>query len=370
MNDIHASRHLDLDAHLMIPARRMPDVLGEPGERLAAMVAANPVLTAFFDPEQEHPLEDATIWHQKGAAAPGAFDPHTRLRALDVQGISRQLVFPQVITAIAVWNGGDDSARTARRHNDFICDWASADPDRLRPVALLPDGTDVDALVSEIERSAARGARAFLFPHGRPIAGRSPAHPDIDPVWAALTHAEAAACIHIGGELDLLGSPVWGDTDLLRAAGHSQGEPVGPHLLGTLDIGPQNWLATMVFGGVFERHPRLRFGAIELGAAWIGPLAEALDLRLALSGRLRQALPLSPSEYIRRNVRVTPFVFEPLGMFIDRYDLDEVYAYSTDYPHPEGGTDPIGSFNAQLDTADAAVRERFFSLNGDLLLPD
>ena len=55
-----------------------------------------------------------------------------------------------------------------------------------------------------------------------------------------------------------------------------------------MHFAPENYVAAMVLGGVFERHPHLRFGVIELSASWIGPLAERLDMtQSAISHQLR-----------------------------------------------------------------------------------
>ena len=79
--------------------------------------------------------------------------------------------------------------------------------------------------------------------------------------------------------------------------------------------------------------------------------------------------PLLPSEYVERNVRVTPFAHDPVATFIDRYGLSSVYVFSTDFPHIEGGTDPVGSFLQHTAGLDDATIERFFVENATLLFP-
>jgi hypothetical protein len=68
---------------------------------------------------------------------------------------------------------------------------------------------------------------------------------------------------------------------------------------------------------VFERHPTLRFGAIELGSHWLGPLADNLDMWIerVFARRTKDILSLKPSEYLARNVRVTPHnIVEPVAV--------------------------------------------------------
>ena len=81
-------------------------------------------------------------------------------------------------------------------------------------------------------------------------------------------------------------------------------------------------------------------------------------------------LQRKPSDYLRSNVRVTPFVFEPVGVYLDRYEIADVLCFSTDYPHVEGGRDPLGRFSASLEHHGPEVIEKFFVRNGQFLLPD
>jgi predicted TIM-barrel fold metal-dependent hydrolase len=79
------------------------------------------------------------------------------------------------------------------------------------------------------------------------------------------------------------------------------------------------------------------------------------------------ALPLKASEYVHRNLSFTPFPGEPLAWMIEQAG-DDLFLFSSDYPHPEGTKDPIGRFEAQLDGVDEAARARFYATNfADLL---
>jgi hypothetical protein len=49
--------------------------------------------------------------------------------------------------------------------------------------------------------------------------------------------------------------------------------------------------------------------------------------------------------------------------------MPEIYAFSTDFPHPEGGTDPIGRMAADITPLGDAAIEAFFVSNAELLLP-
>jgi hypothetical protein len=184
-----------------------------------------------------------------------------------------------------------------------------------------------------------------------------------------LAEAEMPVTLHIGGQQGFFGSDAWPEADLLRPGSFSTGEPVGPHMLATMHLAAQNYLAAMVYGGVFDRHPTLRIGVIELGAMWVGPFVDLLEDRLQVSRRLRDGLQRGPSEVFSDQIRVTPFFWERTARQIDRYGMGEVYAFSSDFPHPEGGTDPIGRMAADIESLGEGALDAFFVTNAELLLP-
>ena len=132
----------------------------------------------------------------------------------------------------------------------------------------------------------------------------------------------------------------------------------------TLHHPPETFLACMALDGVFERFPGLRGGCIEQGALWVVPLLQRLDIAQATFSKTEPALrlPLKASEYIRRQVKFTPFPTEPVGWLIEQAG-PELFLFSSDYPHPEGGRDPLGRFEASLSGVGDGAKERFYSRN-------
>jgi predicted TIM-barrel fold metal-dependent hydrolase len=82
-----------------------------------------------------------------------------------------------------------------------------------------------------------------------------------------------------------------------------------------------------------------------------------------------QALRRTPSEQLTSRMTFTPFVFEEVGAFIDQSNED-LYLFSSDYPHIEGGCNPIGRFEAALGERPATVRDKFYSENFLRIVPD
>ena len=130
-----------------------------------------------------------------------------------------------------------------------------------------------------------------------------------------------------------------------------------------------NYLSTLIYGGVLERIPDLKIGVMELGCQWIGPMVELLDARVPFTSRVSAALSMKPSEYVQRSVRVTAFWQEPVGSILARYpEMEDVICFATDFPHTEGGTDPLGATARSLAGVSPAVLEKFYVTNGELIV--
>ena len=370
-------RMLDADSHLQLPPHKLDEALGadfagrlrafwaqsQPnrGGARAASIASR--YTAI-EPDAEN------VWTVKMWRAPGAFDADVRLRTLDCMGIDRQLLFPMAVPAVMMLGEHPQARQVARHHNDYVLDWAADAGGRLRPVAVL-NMFDRDAALEEARRVIDRGALAINISCGRPPAGLSPADPAWEPLWSMLEEAGVPVVLHIGGEVGFM-DKAWGATPNLLP-GHQpddplDGETVGPFSLAMMSFAPQAFLTALILDGVLERHPNLHIGVIEMTAQWVGALAEMLDQRYELFKRVRSILSMKPSEYLNRHVRVTPFWWEPVGTYIERYGLEDVYVFSTDFPHVEGGTDPVQRFHASLAGHSDEVFEKFFVTNSQLIL--
>ena len=127
---------------------------------------------------------------------------------------------------------------------------------------------------------------------------------------------------------------------------------------------PEVFLACMALDGIFEEFPGLRGGCIEQGALWVVPLLQRLDIAQSTFKRTEPALalPLRASDYLRRQVKFTPFPTEPVGWMIEQAGA-ELFLFSSDYPHPEGGHDPLGKFEATMEGVGADARDAFYAGN-------
>jgi predicted TIM-barrel fold metal-dependent hydrolase len=240
--------------------------------------------------------------------------------------------------------------------------FCAADP-RLLPTCYVPL-SDLERAPAMADEALDMGAAALLVASGCP-AGHSPSHLGLDPVWARAQEADIPVVFHVGGTGDLI------DSNYFR-----NGLPVPPDFHGgeenfrSVDYmgiphPPMQTLATMIFDGVLERFPDLRIGVIEQGAiwlpSWMRQMESAFDAFVRHEERL-QTLSLRPSEYVRRQIRATPYPTEDVGWIIEQTG-PEVCLFSSDYPHVEGGRKPYERFESSLGDASDEIRQRFYCDN-------
>jgi predicted TIM-barrel fold metal-dependent hydrolase len=121
----------------------------------------------------------------------------------------------------------------------------------------------------------------------------------------------------------------------------------------------------MIIDGVLDRFPELRVGVIEQGGSWLPGWMRAMDSAhdaFRKNEERLQALTLRPSEYVHRQVRVTPYPHEDTGWIIEQSG-DEICMFSSDYPHVEGGRNPLARFGNSIERLTDAARQRFYCDN-------
>jgi predicted TIM-barrel fold metal-dependent hydrolase len=309
-------------------------------------------IAGYKDPYPAHPAtyEDAH---------PGSYDAHARLKYMDEFGIWAMVLYPNV--------GGfgnqvfgrldDDEAKLAcvRAYNDFLIDWSSADSRRLLPIMTLPYW-DVEAAVKEIERCAGAGHRGVLFTgepqsFGLPILG----HRHWDPIWAAAQDANLPVSFHIGsGDF----GDEWSEERVEVEGYAATSARAGAKIFMTLDL---------LFSGVLERFPKLRFVSVESGVGWLPFLLESADYQykaMAVAGE-RNDFKMLPSEYFKRQVYACCW-FETItsDAIVDRVGEDNIM-FETDFPHPTSiyGDEVQATIDSSLGTLSERVRQKLIWQN-------
>jgi predicted TIM-barrel fold metal-dependent hydrolase len=327
------------DCHAGLPPERYRDYV-DPRYR-AAFDAALPIQLEETRKAAAKFLvaEVNASWRQgREQGLSGAWDHEERIRVLDADGVAGEVIFPDGITEMNMppfgagislpvdgvvpelqWAG-------ARAHNRWVAELCQMAPERRAGVAIVPMCWDVDEAVREVRWAREHGLRGILIPSrwGRLDAYH---HPRYEPVWAACEDLDVVVHLHSGA-----------------APMEDYGDHVG--MMG-LYISEVVWWSArpvwfLIWGGVFERHPRLKVAVTESTTVWVPETLALLDHRYeethysAKLGDYRRHLSMKPSEYFRRNVFLG-------ASCMPRREVEMRHAiglanvmWGTDYPHPEG----------------------------------
>jgi predicted TIM-barrel fold metal-dependent hydrolase len=306
---------------------------------------------------------------RKNHDALGSFIREDRPSALDHLGFASQLVFTTFCLGNFDLDHEDDlelAYAAADGHNRMITDFCSVDR-RLLPVGYVPL-EDFERTRSCAERAVRLGAKGIMIPSKCPRR-HSPSHVGFDALWAIAAEAGVPIIFHVGGEDRM--NPVYkingrppvrdfhgGDSNFTSVSYMSI-----PHAA-------MQTLSTLVFDGVFDRFPTLKFAAIELGASWVPGWMRSLDSAahaFRKNEERLQNLSAKPSEILRRQFRAAPYPHEDAGWIIGEAGA-EIPMFSSDFPHVEGGRHPIKRFDEWLSDCSLADRDRFYAGNFEDLM--
>jgi uncharacterized protein len=367
---------LDADSHVMELPDFLDPYLDEPQRarlRRRAMDSFAPVLAeaqsraaARSTDAAKQQIAEERLLTDKGWFALGGFDPSERTRALDLLGFEAQLVFATFATDLFAGRDLDRLYSGAHAQNLAVDAFCAHDA-RLLPVAFVP--LDDPFRATEVVTDAIAGECAAVMVPSTAPGERAPTHPDFNEFWGILERASIPFVLHVGG-----------GGRLLDPSFHNNGRPVTDHIGGGENVrakdylaihhSPEVFLGALIYDGIFDRFPKLRGACIEQGASWVVSWLHHLDYGLKAFQRteepLRELADL-PSNYAKRHLKFTPFPGEPVGWMMEQAGED-LFMFSTDYPHPEGGRDPLAKFEEQLDGVDDAAQHRFYYENMNQLL--
>jgi 2,3-dihydroxybenzoate decarboxylase len=206
--------------------------------------------------------------------------------------------------------------RDARASNDFLAKEIQKRPDRYSGFAHLAM-QDAKAAADELERCVKElgfcGAMINNHTNGQYLD-----HPSLAPFWERAEALGTLIYLHPADPVSI--APVLQGHPGLRRATWEWGFETGSHAL------------RLIFGGVFDRHPRARLG--------LGHLGETLPFLLwrfdSRAGPDFYNVPLKkpPSHYIKQNIWVTTSGMcsaEPLNCTIAALGADRIM-FGADYP--------------------------------------
>ncbi len=249
----------------------------------------------------------------------------------------------------------------ARAHNQMMTEFCSVD-ERLLATGYVPLA-DIEKAPGIARQALDLGCKALVIPSRCP-AEHSPSHIGFDPLWALAQEAGIPILFHVGGEEKM--HAAYAENGLPRVRDfHGGDENFTSTSFMTIPLAAWQTMAMLIIDGVCDRFPDLKFGAIELGASWVPSWLKFMDAGFGAfrKGEERlQKLSARPSEIARRQFRVTPYPHEDAGWIIEN-SSEDMCLFSSDYPHVEGGRNPIKRFNATLGGVSDSARRRFYRDN-------
>ncbi len=258
------------------------------------------------------------------AVRPGAYLPEAHIQDNEADGVYGSVMYPT--EGLSLFHVPDSTFLTAvfRVYNDWIADFCSTYPKRLKGIAMI-NVDDVPAAIDELERTRKRGlAGAMISVY--PAEERSYDHPEYEPFWAAAQDLEMPLSLHIATNRPSPGAPLEGNRN------------TRPALLANTDHWVRVSLAHMIFTGVFERYPRLQVGTVEHELSWVPHFLERIDYtytqRAHRPGWYRFKDHVLPSDFFHSNVFLS-FQEDALGIKERALIGVDNLLWASDYPHTE-----------------------------------
>ena len=297
---------------------------------------------------------------------PAAYSVKDRLALLDEAHVHAQIIYPNVIGF-----GGQNTAHvdpelrlvSTQIYNDAMIELQEESGDRLLPMATLP-WWDVTEAVRETRRAHENGLRGINInsdPHMHKGIDGNPL-PDLsgeywNPLWEACEELDMPINFHIGASnqsMDWIGTAGWPSL----SQNHKSG------IAGTMMfIDNGRVMGNIIYSGLLDRFPKLKFVSVESGVGWIPFVLQSLDHQF--KSLVKQSnLEHRPSDYFRRNFYAC-FWFEQrdLSHLLHEVGIDNCM-FETDFPHVVClHPDPIGQIEGGLAGLDPASRAKVMGGN-------
>lgn len=309
------------------------------------------VPAALEEMSKAHPEHGPTLSEEGGVAhlsypgrarlgplSPGIFDPAVRLREMDARRVDIHVI------AIAPPNyfyhlpspAGIDFARIQNEHLLALSD---ATPERFHVFGTLPL-QDIDASLEELGRIASH-PRVRGVQIGTNVNGVDLDDAGLEPLWTGLESAGLPVWLH-GDQRSLAGAD--------RMVRYYLQNFIGQPLESTIAMGH------LIFGGVLERHPALRFGWVH-GGGFAPYQIGRWDHGWGCRPEAREVIGTAPPSHYFKQMYFDSLTHDPLSLELlgRRVGWDHVLLGS-DYPFDMASADPVGGVEAVgLPAADHAA---------------
>ncbi len=284
--------------------------------------------------------------------APGSWIPRCAVEEMEKDGVDGSVWYPGLATSMYATK--DKALRLAliRAYNDWQAEWCGYAPERLLALAVMPTEEETpDQALTELARAQSLGFRGVLVPM---FPSRRFWDAWWNPFWAAAQEAGVPVHFHkgVGPTAD---TGLFGDR---RGPGMVSAGQIQSDFMYSMPI------ADLIFGGVFDRFPKLKIVSGEGRIGWLAHFAERGDVSYRRHRFLQKLdLALLPSEYLRRNIYST-FLEDRTGILMRELIGVDNQMWSSDYPHGDTTWPNSQALNEkQMAGVPADVRRKFLALN-------
>ena len=254
------------------------------------------------------------------------YNPADRLGALDQDGVDGEVLFPNdpVQSGTFFQGNAEFELDCVRAYNDAIAAWREVS-ERYVPLAVMPYMSGIEVTVAEVQRAVQKGHRGvvMLVEPSQSLEGLKHFNdPYWDPLWAACQELDVPIHWHASGGLRL-SMPRW------SGYSRNQEQAVGPS--GGFSVQAQ-FIPNLIFSGVLDRYPRLKWVCAETGLGWVNYILEGCDHEWERRHLWTEGILTRPSELFRRQIYVD-FWYESAGIQ-QRHNIGiENIMWESDYPH-------------------------------------
>ncbi|RKI01700.1 amidohydrolase family protein [Corallococcus sp. AB038B] len=270
--------------------------------------------------------------------------PDVYLAQMDRDGVDMAALFPTYALLLEGFSPLEPRVATAFAsvYNTWLHGFCAHQPERLRGVGLI-SRHQPEAMVAEVRRVAGFGWRAVMV-RPNPIGGRLLSDAAYEPFWSECEKLSLAVVLHGSGHVYVPSAGA--DRFDTRFANHVCAHPM------ELMMG----LLALLQGGVLERHPALRIGAMEAGCGWLPYWAWRLDEEYrAVGAEVSATIRQLPSTYLRQHCFVSMEPDEPYLSDMVRHLPEDRLVFGSDFPHLDHGEDVLG---AMLSLRDVMTESR------------
>jgi len=254
------------------------------------------------------------------------YNPADRLGALDQDGVDGEVLFPNdpVQSGTFFQGNAEFELDCVRAYNDAIAAWREVS-ERYVPLAVMPYMSGIEVTVAEVQRAVQKGHRGVVM-LAEPIQNLEGLKhfndPYWDPLWAACQALDVPIHWHASGGLRL-SMPRW------SGYSRNQEQAVGPS--GGFSVQAQ-FIPNLIFSGVLDRYPRLKWVCAETGLGWVNYILEGCDHEWERRHLWTEGILTRPSALFRRQIYVD-FWYESAGIQ-QRHNIGiENIMWESDYPH-------------------------------------